>query len=174
MANEIAGFADGPPDAATIRIFSCNSAEVHAALTPSGTWQWQQGRTPYHGFLQRRSQTQRFQQYNNTRDMKRVYANEPSRWTRYSSPLMATLTRIKRSSTRHKGRRTKHIYDWMAHTHNLAKGVSPVNRRTASSCKFCNEIETQQYINVACQHPPLVETQVVGLQMRYILKNTIH
>jgi hypothetical protein len=96
--------------------------------------------------------------------MKRIYANEPSRWTRYSSPLMATFTRMKRSSTRHKGRRTKHIYDWMAHVHNLAKRASPVSRREASSCKFCGEIETQQHINVACLHPPLVEIRLIHCQ----------
>ena len=68
---------------------------------PPGTWQWQEGQIPFHRSLQKRSQSHQFQQYKNTRDMKRIYANESSRWTQYSSPLMATLTRIKRSSTRH-------------------------------------------------------------------------
>jgi hypothetical protein len=77
--------------------------------------------------------------------MKTIYANGPSRWTRYCSTLMAALTKIKRSSTRHKGRRTKHIYDWIVHAHNLAKGASPATHRDASSCKFCGETETQQH-----------------------------
>jgi hypothetical protein len=32
---------------------------------------------------------------------------------------------------------------------------------TASACHFCGEVETQQHINVACQHPPLVEIRML-------------
>jgi hypothetical protein len=47
MADEIAGFASGPlGTASNIQIFTCNSTEVHAALIPPGTWQWQEGHTP--------------------------------------------------------------------------------------------------------------------------------
>jgi hypothetical protein len=147
MADEIAGSADRPLGTEkSIRIFSCASTEIHAALTPQGTWQWQENGTPFHGSLQKRSQTHHFQRYKRARDMKRIYANEPSRWTRYCSTLMAALTKIKRSSPRLKGRRTKHIYDWMAHAHNLAKGASPATHQNASSCKFCGETETQQHV----------------------------
>ncbi len=30
-----------------------------------------------------------------------------------------------------------------------------------NAAKFCGEVETQQHINVACQHPPLVETRML-------------
>ena len=89
--------------------------------------------------------------------MKRIYANEPTRWTRYVPSLMDSLTRTKRASPRQKGRRTNHLFDWMAHASNLAKG-SPTNLRADKSrCQFCNLRETQHHINVACLHPPMVE-----------------
>lgn len=40
MVNEIAGTPENAPDVDVIRIFHCNSEEVHAALTPEGTWWW--------------------------------------------------------------------------------------------------------------------------------------
>ncbi len=53
MADEITGSADGPLGIEkSIRIFSCDSTEIHAALTPQGTWQWQEDRTPFHGSLE--------------------------------------------------------------------------------------------------------------------------
>jgi hypothetical protein len=86
--------------------------------------------------------------------MKRIYANEPTRWQRYSHFLMSTLTKLTNRSHRHKGRWTKHIFDWMAHSHNLSKGVH-------SRCRFCGLLETQQHINVSCTHPRLVEIRMV-------------
>jgi hypothetical protein len=77
-----------------------------------------------HSSLRKRAQTYNFQQYRKKRDMYNVYANMPTRWTRFSPSLMSTLTRIKKPSPRQVGRRTKHLFDWMAHSHNLAK-VSP-------------------------------------------------
>jgi hypothetical protein len=35
----------------SITIVSCDSTEIHAALTPQGTWQWREDRTPFHGSL---------------------------------------------------------------------------------------------------------------------------
>jgi hypothetical protein len=47
MVDEIAGSTDEPlGNEKTIWIFSCSSTDVHAALTPQGTWQWQEGCTP--------------------------------------------------------------------------------------------------------------------------------
>lgn len=40
MVNEIAGTPENAPDVDVIRIFHCNSEEVHAALTLEGTWWW--------------------------------------------------------------------------------------------------------------------------------------
>ena len=51
-------------------------------------------------------------------------------------------------------RRTKHVFYWMAHASNLAKGSLPNDR---SLCPFCNASETQHHINVSCTHPPVVE-----------------
>lgn len=36
-------------------------------------------------------------------------------------PLMALLTEVRRPTPHQKGRRTKHLFDWMAHAVNLAK-----------------------------------------------------
>jgi hypothetical protein len=76
---------------------------------------------------------------------------------RYNTSLMGTLTKVKRTTPRQKGRRTKHLFDWMARARNLSKG-SPAHRRDDHSrCSFCGSVETQQHINVACSYPPLVE-----------------
>jgi hypothetical protein len=143
------------------QVFTCDSTKVHAAITPPGTWQWMNGQQPFHGSLQKLAQNHQFQQYKKKRDIKRIYANEPSHWTRHCSSLMATLTKTKRFFTRHKGRQKKHIFDWMAHTFNLAKGVLYEAHRASFLCKFCGEPETQQHINVDCQYSPLIETRLV-------------
>ncbi len=96
-----------------------------------------------------------------------IYANEPTRWTRYLPSLMDAFTRTKRASPRQRGRRTKHIFDWMAHATNLAKGSTLHIRHDRSLCPFCREPETHQHhINVSCTHPPIVE-------MRQALKRQI-
>ncbi len=73
---------------------------------------------------------------------------------------MSALTRLKRSSPRHRGRRTKHLFYWMAHSHNLAKGSPQHTRLDRSLCVFCGGLlETQCHINTSCAHPPLVEVR---------------
>lgn len=47
----------------------------------------------------------------------------------------------------------------MAHAVNFSKGATPYTRINTSMCQFCGVPETQQHINVACTHPPLVETR---------------
>lgn len=91
--------------------------------------------------------------------MPRIYANESSRWTRYCTSLMATLTRPKGSTPRQRGRRTKHFFDWMAHSTNLAKGETLNRRYDRSLCSFCGQPETQSHINTTCSHPSLVEAR---------------
>ncbi len=87
MADKLAGTLDGSPSQdAGLVIFICNAADVHAALTPAGKWQWQIGTKPYHGSLQKRAQAYNFQQYWKKRNMDSIYANAPSRWTRYYLP----------------------------------------------------------------------------------------
>ncbi len=61
--------------------------------------------------MAQRAQQFQYRQYTKTRDMKRIYANEPSRSTKYCASLMATLTHIDRTSPRQVGRRTKHVFD---------------------------------------------------------------
>ena len=109
--------------------------------------------------MRHRAQTHQYRQYTKQRDMKRIYANAPTRWSRYSPTLMAKLTKIKNPSPRQTGRRTKHLYDWMAHAVNLAKGAPTSLRAARSQCPFCAEPETQQHINATCTHPPIVETR---------------
>jgi hypothetical protein len=96
--------------------------------------------------------------------MKRIYTNAPSRWTRYYPSLMATLTKVRRPTPRQKGRRTKHLYDWMAHAVNLAKGSPAQLQPERSTCSFCGRPETQSHINDICSHPPLVEARRLAKQ----------
>jgi hypothetical protein len=104
----------------------------------------------------KRAQAYNFQQYTQKRNMYHIYANTLSRWTRYCPSLMSALTCIKRpSSPRQKGRRTKHLIDWMAHSHNLAKGSRSTLDMMALSAPFVDE--TQCHINTSCTHLPLVE-----------------
>jgi hypothetical protein len=70
---------------------------------------------------------------------------------------MAKLTRTKKLTPRQRGRRTKHVFDWMAHAHNLSKGAPRHLRGEQWRCALCGLPETQQHVNVACTHPPLVE-----------------
>jgi hypothetical protein len=142
-----------------ISLSHCSSADVHTALTPPGTWHWRDGANPFHGSLKKRAQWYSFDHYRKKRDMKRIYADEPTRWTRYIPSLLDTLTRVKKASPRQRGRRTKHVFDWMAHASNLAKGSLPSTSHAHSLCSFCSAPETQHHINVSCTHPPVVEVR---------------
>jgi hypothetical protein len=104
----------------------------------------------------KRAQRTHFLHYTQKQDMKRIYANEPTRWQRYNASLMAMLTAIKRPTPRQRGILTKHLFDWMAHAGNLSKGLPTHRRYEMSRCSFWGQ-ETQQHINVACPHPPLTE-----------------
>jgi hypothetical protein len=117
-----------------------------------------EGDSVFHGSLWKRALQYHFQQYLKKRDMKHIYVNEPARWTRYCTPLLASLTKTKNKSPRYLGRRSKHLFDWMAHAANLSKGATLYTRISASVCKYCGVPETQQHINLACTHP-LVETR---------------
>jgi hypothetical protein len=50
-------------------VFHCNAVDIHAALTPPGTWQWQQGDRIFHGSLRKRDQAHNFHQYQKKRDI---------------------------------------------------------------------------------------------------------
>jgi hypothetical protein len=89
----IAGTLEAPL-AKTIRTYRCTSEELHAVVTPPGTWQWQLNGSPFHGSLKARAHSHLHRQYTKQRDMQRIYANAPSRWTKYCAPLMADVPNI--------------------------------------------------------------------------------
>lgn len=125
--------------------------------------------------LQKRVQAHNFQQYKKKRDMYSIYANATSRWTRYCPTLMSTLTGIKRPTPRQKGRKTKHLFDWMAHSHNLVKGSLRTTKQDRSLCTFCGLPETQCHINTSCIHPPLIEvSKMVRRQVEEFLMPLRH
>jgi hypothetical protein len=105
--------------------------------------------------------------------MYNFYANTPSRWTRFCPYLMSTLTRIKRPSPRQNGRRTKDIFDWMAHSHNLAKGSPQQIRLDRSLCVFCGLPETQCHINTSLVEVRRCEIEefLMSLRHQYLLLN---
>jgi hypothetical protein len=105
--------------------------------------------------------------------MYNVYANMPT--TRFSPSLMSTLTQIKKPSPHQKGRRTKHLFDWIANSHNLAKGSPQQTRMERSLCVFCGLPETKCHINTSCTHPPLVEVRkIIKRQTEELLMSLRH
>jgi hypothetical protein len=159
MADTIAGAEEVQEGDGACNVDVCDSEDFFAAMVPEGTSQWMEGDSIFNGFLRKRALQYHFQQYLKKRDMKQIYANEPIRWTRYCTPLLASLNKTKIKSPRHLARQSKHLFDWMVHAANLSKGATPYTRLSASTCKFCGVPETQQHINVACTHPALVETR---------------
>lgn len=140
-----------------LQVLRCGSEEVYAAIIPPGTWNSRADTRPFHGSLSKRAQCSHLLRYTQKRDMKKVYANERTSWLRYTASFMAMLNTTKKSTPRQRGLRTKHLFDWMEYAQNLSKS-SPIHRHNEMSrCSFCGLPETQQHINVACSHPPLVE-----------------
>lgn len=88
-----------------------NSEDIYAALTPEGTWKLKDRDAIFHGSIRKRAQQHHFQQYIKSRYMKRIYANEPTRWLRYCTSLFVTLTKATHKSPRQIGRRSKHLFD---------------------------------------------------------------
>jgi hypothetical protein len=71
---------------------------------------------------------------------------------------MSTLTKAtKYRSPWNRGRFVKHLFDWMAHASNLAKGLPMDTRTAASKCLLCGKIETQAHINTTRSHPALLD-----------------
>jgi hypothetical protein len=85
-ADRLAASVESDPALPDVRTFYCNSEDIHAAITPVGTWQWTTEDAPFRGSLRHRAQTHQYRQYTKKRDMKRIYANEPTRWSKYSAP----------------------------------------------------------------------------------------
>jgi hypothetical protein len=153
-ADRIASMTDDSHAIPQGRTFYCNSDDLDAAVTPAGTWQWCTKNVPFHGSLRHCAQFFQYRQYTKQRDMKRIYAYAPTRWSKYSAPLMAKLTTTKCRSPRQVGRYTKHLCDWMAHAVNLAKGPPP---RCAQHSRNVPSALNLKHINADCTHPPLVE-----------------
>ena len=102
-----------------------------------------------------------FQQYLNRRDTDRIHSNAPSRWTRYSTSLMVHLTHAKKTrSARGRGRLSNHLYDWMAHEANIAKGSTPADQDDHTQCPLCGSRATQAHINTTCRHPALIDLRL--------------
>jgi hypothetical protein len=101
--------------------------------------------------IAKRAQRSQFLQYTQKRDMKRTYAMAAVQCLPYGQAY--------RCKEVQRGRRTKHLFDWMAHAGNLSIGTPAHRRKELSLCSFCAQPETQQHINVACSHPPLTEVR---------------
>ena len=102
-----------------------------------------------------------FQQYLNRRDTDRIHSNAPSRWTQYSTSLMAHLTHAKKARpVRGRGRLSNHLFDWMAHEANLAKGSSSADQDDHAQCPLCGSPATQAHINTTCRHPVMVDLRL--------------
>ena len=68
---------------------------------------------------------------------------------------MVSLTHAKqRRSSRARGRLVNHLYDWMAHESNLAKGTAV---ETSAHCPLCGTPATQAHINTVCSHPAILD-----------------
>ena len=103
------------------------------------------------GSLRQRFQTHQYQQYLNRRDTERIHQNTPSRWTQYSSGLMSTLTNVKkRRSARTRGRLVNHLFDWMAHEANLAKGS-----QQGKAAALCPCVDVLQLRRTSTPHAPI-------------------
>lgn len=87
------------------------------------------------------------------------FANIFTKGLAYSKFIQLVHRVIKLTTTRQKRRRTKHLFDWMAHAHNLSKGASMHLREGQLRWDFCGLPKTQQHINVACKHPVLAEVR---------------
>jgi hypothetical protein len=75
---------------------------------------------------------------------------------------MVTLTHAKqRQSSRARGLLVNHLYDWMAHESNLAKGTDENSRATAAKCPLCETAATQAHINTSCSHPAMLDLRIL-------------
>jgi hypothetical protein len=168
MADLIAGCPTGRPPANKDIIFhQCNTDEFLRAITPHGTWTWCRDHVPTKESLKLITQRHHFHVYRNQRDLVRTQQNPPARRNQFSTPLMASLNKTKTPMlARHRGRLVKHLYDWMAHSFNLAKGATAQDHAQAARYLLCNGQETQAHINTTFSHPTLSDLR--QLQRRNI------
>jgi hypothetical protein len=102
------------------------------------------------------------QQYLVDRDKDRQRRDAPPRWIHNCTALMVSLTHSKqRRTTRARGRLVNHLYDWMAHEFNLAKGADMIRYASAAKCPLCGTLATQAHINAACSHPALQDQRIL-------------
>jgi hypothetical protein len=104
-----------------------------------------------------------YQQYLVTRDADRQRRNAPPRWIHNCSALMVSLTHVKQHrSIRARELLVSHLYDWMAHESNLAKGADECDRASTANCPLCGTSATQAHINtVVCSHPALLHQWIL-------------
>ena len=104
--------------------FSADAEELLQALVPAGQWVWMADSQLFTGSLRHSMERLHHQRYLVDRDKDRQRRNAPPRWIHNGTALMVSLTHAKqRRSTRARGRLVNHLYDWMAHESNLAKGA---------------------------------------------------
>jgi len=138
-----------------------------SALVPAGQWVWTSNSQLFTGSLRHSMQRYHYQRYLVNRDDDRHRRNAPPRWVHNSAALMVSLTHAKqRRSTRARGRLVNHLYDWMAHESNLAKGCplakgSDECTRASANCPLCGTPATQAHINTVCSHPALLDQRIL-------------
>jgi hypothetical protein len=166
MADLIVGCSDcHPPSDHHIVLHQCDGDDFFQAINPHGTWMWCHNRNPIKESLKQISQRFYFQTYRNKRDLIRIQQNNPARWNQYCIQLIASLNGTKAPMmARSRGRLVKHLYDWMAHATNLAKGVATEDSYQSSRCQLCDGQETQAHINTTCTHPELIDIRQLQRQ----------
>ncbi len=131
-----------------------------ASLVPDGQWVWMADNRIFTGSLLHRVQSYHYQQYLSRRETERIHKNTPSRWTQFSSGQMFILTNAKkRWSARTRGWLVNHLFNWIAHEANLAKGSQ--HGKAAALCPLCGCAATQAHINTTCSHPALQDLRLL-------------
>jgi hypothetical protein len=124
MADLVVGELAVLQEEVQITTFTADAEGLLHALVPAGRWVWMADSQLFTGSLRHSMERHHFQQYLVDRDKDRHRRNAPPRWIHNCTALMVSLTRAKqRRSTRARGRLVNHLYDWMAHESNLAKGA---------------------------------------------------
>ena len=167
MADLVAGELSVLHKEIKITTFTADGDALLNALVPEGQWVWTRGSQIFTGSLRHSKQRLQHEQYLTNRDSDRQRRTAPPRWTHNCTALMISLTSAKhRRTSRARGRLVNHLYDWMAHEANLAKGAPEGGRESAANCPLCGTAATQAHINSVCSHPAMMD-------QRQLLKRNI-
>ena len=162
MADLVAGELTTLHREIQITTFTADADSLLNALVPAGQWVWITGSQLFTGSLRHSMQRLHYLEYLVNRDNNRQLRAAAPRWTHNSVALMVTLTHAKgRRSSRARGRLVSHLYDWMAHESNLAKGTNETHRESAATCPLCGTAATQAHINTSCCHPAMQDLRIL-------------